>query len=164
MAFPYIGVNLGIVPYSLMSQLLFASLILLSAVGVLIAIKRNATVFYAGGVVAAFMEEFIYRGVVYALVYKLSSNVVAAIAVSSIAFGLWHLKNVPLFGVKVTVRQVLMTGFVYGPVFGLIRYWTGDVWLVSILHFLNDAYCAFFPKLTLFPAVTESTFDCDNNN
>ena len=142
----YLGSELGIVPINSLSQVFLLATVLFSIMGVFFAVKRNVIAFYTQGVFAAFMEEILFRGIIYSLCLVIWGNVIVAIVVSSVAFGLWHLKNYPINGKRNTIIQVLMTGLVYGPIFGLLRYWTGDIWLAALAHYLNDTFCTFAPK------------------
>lgn len=108
-------------------------------------LDRREFAVYAGvriPLISALAEEILFRGVVYGLVAAVAPWW-AAILVSSLAFGLWHvvggLDHARVHGMS-KGRQ---TGHVAGTVaatalagvgFGLLRFWTGGIWASVLVH------------------------------
>lgn len=91
------------------------------------------------------MEELLYRGVIFGLIQALTKNVWIALGVSSFFFGIWHLKNYYWSGKRGIIYQFLYTAFIYGPIFSLMRIYTGDLYLAILFHFITDATVALAP-------------------
>lgn len=92
--------------------------------------------------VSALAEEVLFRGVVYGLVAMVAPWW-AAIAVSSVAFGLWHvvagLDHANAHGMDLRRRTGHVAGTVLftalaGVGFGLLRFWTGGIWASVVVH------------------------------
>lgn len=86
--------------------------------------------FGALAVTAGVCEEFIYRGVAFALVTE-TFGVIAAVVVTSVAFGAGHAYQ----GVSGMFRTGLL-----GAVFAGIVLTTGALWLAMALHALADLF------------------------
>ncbi|HEY4477861.1 MAG TPA: CPBP family intramembrane glutamic endopeptidase [Candidatus Paceibacterota bacterium] len=86
---------------------------------------------------AAIYEEVIFRGFIFAWLLNVYS-LFGAIVISSLLFGLWHLKNIFYMEKKALIYQMLYTGFVFGPIASLITFYTGTIWLAVIFHFCNN--------------------------
>ncbi len=141
------GVNLALTPQSPLSLLFLVSTVAFSILGIGAAIKKNVAHIYIGGVFASLMEEILFRGVIFGLAMAVWESNLVAVTVSSLAFGIWHLKNYAWQpDKKWLVKHFLYTGLLYGPLFALLRIWTGDIYLASFWHFLTDAYVALAPK------------------
>lgn len=140
-------VDLALVPKSLISVFLFVLTILLAVLFIKPAIKNKIVFFYFGGIYASFMEEILFRGVIFGLAKTYWNSNLTALIVSSVAFGIWHLKN---YGwhkdKKATIIQFFHTGLIYGPLFAGLRILTGDIYLAILFHFLTDTYVALAPK------------------
>ena len=82
-------------------------------------------------------EEIIFRGIIlFGLLMILSP--VLSIAISSILFGLWHLKNYKWQTRKETLHQVLYAGLVFGPLACLFTLYIGTIWLGVIVHYIHN--------------------------
>lgn len=140
-------VDLALVPKSLVSVLLFVLTIVLAVLFIKPAIKNKIIFFYFGGVFASFMEEILFRGVIFGLAKVYWNSNLTALIVSSIAFGIWHLKNYAWQpDKKWLIKHILYTALIYGPIFSGLRMLTGDIYLASLFHFLTDTYVALAPK------------------
>jgi len=137
-------VNLGLIPKSNYSLFFLVLTFVLVFLGLKRAIRRNVLFFYNAGVFAGFMEEFLYRGVIFGLVDALTKNVWVALGVSSFFFGVWHLKNYYWSGKHIWI-QFLYTFLFYGPLFSLMRIYTGDLYLAILFHYITDATVALAP-------------------
>lgn len=141
------SLNLGLIPKNSWSIVFIVVTMLLALAGITQAKKEKVVMFYTGGVFAAFMEEILYRGVIFGLLLKIHDNFWFATIVSSVGFGFWHLKNFPWHGnKKVTWIQFFYTMLAYGPLFSLLRIWTGDIYLAVFYHYITDATCALAPN------------------
>ena len=138
-------VSLGILPTTPVSWAALVVTFTLAVAGIRRAIQRNVLFFYLNGVTAAFVEEILYRGIIFGLLLAMGKNTATAVVVSSLAFGLWHLKNVPWVGKRSAVIQFLYTALVGGPIFAGLRLLTGDIYIAILFHYLVDATCALAP-------------------
>lgn len=91
-------------------------------------------------------EEAIFRGIILIGLASIYSIFTAAV-VSSLLFGLWHLKNIFLTPKKELVYQMLYTGLVFGPVMSFFTIATGTIWLAVILHYTNNLFASYFSNL-----------------
>ncbi len=137
--------NLGIKPSNNLSLIFLLTTILLATIGIKYAIKKKVLYFYLNGVYASFMEEILYRSILFSLVLKIWGNQWLALIITSFLFGTWHLKNYYWSGKKKIISQFLYTAFIYGPIFSLMRIFTGDIYLAVLFHFITDATCALAP-------------------
>lgn len=93
-------------------------------------------------------EEVIFRGfILYGLLMFLSP--LSSIIISSVIFGLWHLKNYKWQTGKETLNQVLYTGIVFGPLVCLLTLYTGTIWLGVIVHYIHNFLVDAFRKKRL---------------
>lgn len=138
-------VDLGLLPKNSYSIVFLLSTFVLALLGIRRAIKRAVLYFYNAGVFAGFMEEILYRGVIFGLVEAVSGSVWIALAISSFFFGVWHLKNYYWSGKKHIWVQFLYTSLFYGPVFSLMRIYTGDLYLAILFHYITDSTVALAP-------------------
>ena len=76
---------------------------------------------------AAFGEEFFFRGVLQKLLLRLFRNPHWAIIVASILFSAFHQQ---FYG--------FLPRFVLGLLFGYLFYWSGNLWYAIIPHFVNN--------------------------
>jgi len=140
------GLDLALVPKSTLSLILLTTTAVL-AVSLLPFARKNKVVFlYLGGIFAAFMEEILYRGVLFGLVMLVFQNQWIALALTSLAFGGWHLKNIPWSGKKGAVKQFFYTTLYAGPLFSILRIVTGDIYLAVLVHYLMDTSVALAPN------------------
>jgi membrane protease YdiL (CAAX protease family) len=63
---------------------------------------------------------------------------VIAVAISSLFFGLWHLKNIFWLTEYNLIHQMLYTGLIFGPITAVLALKTRTVWPGVILHYLNN--------------------------
>lgn len=90
-------------------------------------------------------EEIIFRGIVlFGLIYVLP--IVWSVVISSILFGLWHIKNHKWQSKKDTIHQVLYTGIIFGPIACIITLWTGTIWMAVIVHYAHNILMNVFNK------------------
>lgn len=87
-------------------------------------------------------EELIFRGFILAGLTKFYSAR-NSIIISSLLFGLWHLKNIFFISTPDLISQMLYTTFIFGPITTYLTLKTKNVWLAVILHYLNNAIAPF---------------------
>lgn len=93
-------------------------------------------------------EEVIFRGfVLFGLLIFLSP--ILSIVISSVLFGLWHIKNYKWQTREQTIYQVMYTGLVFGPIFSIIALWTETIWVAVIIHYIHNLLADGYRKLVL---------------
>jgi len=146
---PLLGINtlnLGLIPQHWYSLLALIVTIVLAVLGLRPAIKQKVLFFYLGGVYASFMEEILYRSILFAITLALWNNQWMSLVVTSFFFGTWHLKNYYWSGKKGIIAQFFYTMLIYGPIFSLLRIYSGDIYLAVLFHYITDATCALAPN------------------
>ena len=81
------------------------------------------------GLITAIGEEFIFRGVFQQIFYNLFKSGHIAIWVTAFLFSAIHLQ---FFG--------FIPRFILGLAFGYLYFWSGNLWLPMIAHFVNNAF------------------------
>lgn len=76
----------------------------------------------------AFFEEMLFRGGLQNLLFRQTKNVWIAVLATSIIFSAFHMS---FYG--------FLPRMMLGVVLGLIYQWTGNLWLPTLGHFLNNA-------------------------
>lgn len=82
-------------------------------------------------------EELIFRGWILGMLARRHSSIVA-IAVSSLLFGLVHIRNIYWLDTGSLIRTMAYTGLVLGPILGYVTLRFRTVWPAVILHYLNN--------------------------
>lgn len=90
---------------------------------------------------AAIYEEVIFRGFIFIGLMS-AYSLMWSIIISSILFGLWHLKNIFYLSKKELLGQILYTGLIFGPIMAISTWFTGTIWLAVILHFCNNLFAS----------------------
>lgn len=80
-------------------------------------------------IVPAICEEFIFRGALQRVVFRLKSNPHVAIWLSAIIFSAIHFQ---FYG--------FLPRMLLGAAFGYICFWSGSIWYAVFAHFLNNGY------------------------
>ena len=99
---------------------------------------RGASIFYTSSFRAALSEELVYRGFVYGAAAYLLHSQLYALALSSVVFGLAHMRNLWWAGWRRSWHTSTYAGFKAGPVLGAIRWLNGDIYLGMLLHFIHN--------------------------
>lgn len=104
--------------------------------------RRRGTVFGFPGpafnvLFAPIWEELVFRGWILGRLVRRHSNAFA-IAVSSLLFGLLHLRNVYWLDTAQLAGSMAFTGLVLGPLLGWVTLKARSVWPAVILHFANN--------------------------
>ncbi len=82
-------------------------------------------------------EELLFRGLIFGWLSKNASTKVA-FGVTSLLFGLWHLKNIFWLGPERVAMQMLYTGLLFSPIACWITVKTRSVWPMVILHYFHN--------------------------
>jgi membrane protease YdiL (CAAX protease family) len=80
-------------------------------------------------------EEFIVRGGIAQMVFRLTSNPIVVILLPSIAFAALHVSNIPEGAGLFSYTPYLAVGLMYG----WIAWRTGSIWFSWGMHFANNA-------------------------
>lgn len=95
---------------------------------------------YAPGVSLLFVpiyEELLFRGI-FLRFFERTYKALASLVITSLLFGLWHLKNVFWLSPLDLTKQVLYTALVFSPITCWITLKTRSLWPCVILHYLNN--------------------------
>ncbi len=98
---------------------------------------------------APIYEEVLFRGIFLAGFISIYGTT-WAIIITSILFGIWHIRSIFFISQKKTLVQILYTGFILGPIFALLTIYTGSIWSAVILHFLNNLFAPIAENKKLF--------------
>jgi membrane protease YdiL (CAAX protease family) len=82
-------------------------------------------------------EEILFRGFILGAL-EIAYGPVRALVISSLVFGLWHLKNVFWLTEYQLIHQMLYTTLVFGPITAALALKTRTIWPGVILHYLNN--------------------------
>jgi membrane protease YdiL (CAAX protease family) len=66
-----------------------------------------------------------------------------SIIISSMLFGLWHVKNIVYLSPHDMVIQALYAGLIIGPVLAYLAVKTRSIWFGVMLHYLNNILAPF---------------------
>jgi membrane protease YdiL (CAAX protease family) len=104
--------------------------------------KTKGTTFGVAGpgfnvLVNPIYEELIFRGWILGRLTRWRSPT-AGVVVSSVLFGLLHLRNIFWLEPAPLIRLVGFTGIVLGPLFGYVTLRCLSVWPAVILHYMNN--------------------------
>lgn len=86
--------------------------------------------------ISAFREELVYRGIIFRIWGK-QKGLLAGMFISSALFGLIHVYYYAFNYGELFFGQAIRTAF-WGPTLAFIFYRTGNIWGISIAHFLNN--------------------------
>ena len=90
-------------------------------------------------------EEIIFRGFILSGLLALYSTFMA-VFISSILFGLWHIKNIFYVPKNQVIYQMLYTGLIFGPITAYITIISGTIWIAVIVHQLNNLLAPYSQK------------------
>ncbi len=94
---------------------------------------------------APIYEEVLFRGIFLSgLIYLY--GLLPAIIITSILFGIWHIRSIFFMSGHKTLIQILYTGLILGPIFALLTIYTGSIWLAVIFHSLNNLLAPILEK------------------
>jgi len=92
---------------------------------------------------APIYEEVIFRGL-FLVIFLKYFNRNKAIFLSSVIFGLWHLKNLPHLSSFALLYQVSYAALFIGPILAYIATKTKTIWPGVILHYANNIIAPLF--------------------
>lgn len=87
--------------------------------------------------VAPIWEELVFRGWILGRLAQRRSATLA-IALSSLLFGLFHLRNIFWLDAATLARSMLYTGLLLGPLLGWVTLRCRSLWPAVILHYANN--------------------------
>ena len=82
-------------------------------------------------------EELIFRGILLK-VFENRYGALKAIVLTSVLFGLWHLKNIFWLDLQQLFKQIVFTTFVFGPLTAWLTLKARTLWPAVILHYINN--------------------------
>jgi len=91
-------------------------------------------------------EEIIFRGLILYFITHYSTAHFAVI-ISSLLFGLWHLKNYRLQPKWASAYQIFYAGFIIGPILAMITIITGTLYMAILIHSLNNLLSPVFTSI-----------------
>lgn len=103
-----------------------------------IAKRQSITILHNSSLAVSYWEELIFRSLVYGLTLTVINNAVIAIVISAALFGVFHLRNLWWSSRKQVLVNCLYAGLLFGPVVGLLRWWTGDIYLGIAIHAFHN--------------------------
>lgn len=89
-------------------------------------------------------EEVIFRGFILIGLTR-NFSIIEAVIISSVLFGLWHIKNIFYMSKSEVVYQIIYTIF-FGAVMAYVTLITGNIWLAVILHYINNILAPYTKK------------------
>lgn len=96
--------------------------------------KRQLYYVLIATVLAPLSEEMLFRGVVFD---NLSSSAVEKIAITSVLFGLYHIKNIAFLKPFTLIYQIFYA-IILGIPLALLKIKTGSLFLPIIVHSINN--------------------------
>lgn len=113
-------------------------------------LKNTRYFIFVSTVGAPIMEEVLFRGFV---LDSIRNEAILVIIASSILFGLYHLKNYFIKSPQSLIIQIVYATFIIGPIFSWITFQSSSLFMVIILHSINNAIAItltqkYFNKLT----------------
>ncbi len=106
--------------------------------------KHNISI-YVMYLFAPVYEEIIFRGLIFAFFIH-NFSFTFSLIISSLFFGLWHLKNIFLLDRIELIKQILYSTFFFGPLMAVVAYQTQTIWLGIGIHFINNISAAYMQK------------------
>ena len=136
---------LGLVPSHPYSLYVVPGILLMWLIFWPLAALKSIRIFYRSSLVASIGEELIFRGAVYGGVAYYTHSPIYAVVVSSLTFGLFHLRNLWWAGWRRSWHISLYTGLSVGPVLAVIRLFYGDIYMGMAFHFVHNFFVMFPP-------------------
>jgi len=94
-------------------------------------------------ILAPLAEEVMFRGLLINLINDTSIN---KIIISSLFFGLYHIKNIFLIAPFSLMYQILYASFIFGPALAWIKLSTNSLFICIVLHSVNNTIGITFTK------------------
>lgn len=100
--------------------------------------RQSITILHNSSLGVSYWEEVLFRSLIYGLTFVVVNNAIIAIIVSSALFGIFHLRNLWWSSRQQVIFNCLYAGLFFGPIVGLVRWWTGDVYLGIAIHAIHN--------------------------
>jgi membrane protease YdiL (CAAX protease family) len=100
--------------------------------------RQNLSILHNSILAVSYWEELLFRGIIFGLVLSVWSSLWPALIVSSLVFGVFHLRNLWWSSRKQVLINCLYAGLVFGPIVGLVRWWQGDIYLGIAIHAIHN--------------------------
>lgn len=84
-------------------------------------------------------EEILFRGLLFGGLLTIYP-MIKALIISSLIFGIWHLKNIFVMSPKRVLYQILYAGIIFGPITSLVILYTQSIWIGVIIHYINNLW------------------------
>jgi membrane protease YdiL (CAAX protease family) len=112
-------------------------------------LQINRMLILSSIVFAPIVEEIFFRGWLF---ISIPGSIWEKVMITSILFGVYHLKNWHFMTKDVLLRQLVYASLIAGPIFGMARVISGDLFLPILLHSLNNTLSQtltdfYFPKI-----------------
>jgi membrane protease YdiL (CAAX protease family) len=86
---------------------------------------------------APIYEEIIFRGFLFFGLVSIF-GVLGSALINLFLFSIWHIRSMFYMSFKKVIKQMTWTGLVIGPICLIFTYYTGNIWLAVIFHYLNN--------------------------
>ncbi|HSX42722.1 MAG TPA: CPBP family intramembrane glutamic endopeptidase [Candidatus Saccharimonadales bacterium] len=113
--------------------------------------KRRITIFHNSSLAVSYWEELLFRGLLWGLALEIWHNTLSALIISSLLFGLFHMRNAWWSSRKQLLAQCLYTGLIFAPIVGAVRWWSGDIYLGIALHSLHNFISMYYTQRSGVP-------------
>lgn len=100
--------------------------------------KRAITIIHTSSLAVSYWEEILFRGFIYGGCLLIWHNTVVAVVATSLIFGIFHLRNLWWSSRRQVLFSCLYAALWFGPVAGVLRWWSGDIYLGIALHAVNN--------------------------
>jgi hypothetical protein len=100
--------------------------------------RHDVSYYHRSNLAVSFWEEIVFRGLVFGAVITFGGGIWLAVGVTSVLFGLLHVRNLWWASRRQVLVNCITTALVIGPVLALVRLWTSDIYLGILLHFVNN--------------------------
>lgn len=131
-------IDLGLYPTHLWRLAALLVPILLWLALLQIARNRHVMIWHHSSLAVSYWEELLFRGLIWGLILIVWDSQLLALILSSVLFGLFHLRNLWWASHKRVLFICLYTGLLFAPIVGLVRWWSGDIYLCIAIHALHN--------------------------
>lgn len=100
--------------------------------------QHHVTILHNSSLAVSYWEELLFRGLIFGAAASIWHSLWPALIVSSLLFGLFHLRNLWWLSGRQVLVNCLYAGLVFGPIVCLIRWWTGDIYLGIAIHAIHN--------------------------
>ncbi len=86
---------------------------------------------------APIYEEIIFRGFLFFGLINIF-GILGSALINVFLFAIWHLRSIFYMSWKKVLYQITYTGLIFAPISLILTYYTGNIWLAVIFHYLNN--------------------------